>query len=87
MAWSGSTTWADNIDEALLDKGPQIREYLLGKKYNTVGVFRFQLQNGTGRPTFVSAPLSGNMAARLENALLRAIDTKKPIRIIRNAGE
>jgi hypothetical protein len=27
------------------------------------------------------------MAARLENALLRAIDTKKPIRIIRNAGE
>src|SRR6478672_8744053 len=77
---------ADNIDLGLIRKSPEIIKFLKDKDYKNVGVLRFQLKKGKGRATYSGGVINGNMATRLENALLMENDPKNPIGIIHDAS-
>jgi hypothetical protein len=86
VAWAAPAARADAIDLGLIKKAPEIIKYLKDHDYKNVGVLRFQLQKGKGKPSYSAGPINGNMATRLENALLMEIDPKAPIGIIRDAS-
>jgi hypothetical protein len=77
---------ADNLDAELIKRAPDVLRYLQGKGYQNVGVLPFQLQKGKERAGYGTAPISGNMATRLETALTMALDPSKPVGIIHKAG-
>jgi hypothetical protein len=87
-AASAPAARADAIDKALYDKAPEVMKFLKDKDYKNVGVLRFQLKKGKGKVTYSGGVINGNMATRLENALLMETDPKNPnpIGIIRDAG-
>jgi hypothetical protein len=77
---------ADHIDMALVRHAPEILQKLEVRNCRNVGVLPFRLQKGKTPAVYGSAPLSSNMATRLETALLMALDPAKPIGIILKAG-
>ncbi len=85
-AWPTAAARADNIDPALKKKAAAIVKFLKDSRYENVGVLRFQLQKGKGKPTYAAGPINGNMATRLENALLMGLDPDNPIGVIRGAS-
>jgi hypothetical protein len=87
-AASAPAARADAIDKALYDKAPEVMKFLKDKDYKNVGVLRFKLQIGKGKTTYSGGVINGNMATRLENALLMETDPKNPnpIGIIRDAS-
>jgi hypothetical protein len=76
----------ESLDLGLIKKTPEIVKYLKDHDYKNVGVLRFQLQKGKGKPSYSAGPINGDLATRLENALLMETDPKNPIGIIRNAS-
>jgi hypothetical protein len=86
LAATAPAARADNIDLGLIKKAPEILKYLKEHDYKNVGVLRFQVQKGRGKSSYSAGPLNGNMATRLENALLMEIDPKTPVGIIRDAS-
>ena len=74
----------DAIDEAFAKASPQILDKLKAKKAKNVGVLKFLVAEGMGRPTDVGE-LNQTLADRLELALILTVDIQQPIGVIRNA--
>jgi hypothetical protein len=85
-AWASPAVRADNIDVGLVKNAPAVLKFLKDHNYKNVGVLRFQLQKGRRPATYAAGPINGNMATRLENALLLETDTANPVGIIHDAS-
>jgi uncharacterized repeat protein (TIGR04076 family) len=90
-AWvsAGSTVRADHLDQKLMEETPKIVEALRAKGYHNVGVIRFRVKVGNKSDSFSTGMLNGNMAARLENALVvhAGADEKTALGIIHDASK
>jgi hypothetical protein len=64
---------APPLDQALRDNAPKILEKLADKKYKNIGVLKFLVDNGTGKPRDDVGPLNASLADRLEVALVLAL--------------
>jgi hypothetical protein len=85
MAMTSGAGLADNIDRELVRQAPKIMQYLRDKGYKNVGVLTFRMQRGDETTTYRGALINSNMAERLEQALILAIDPEHPINIISQA--
>jgi hypothetical protein len=61
---------ADCLDDLLIEQAPKIVEALRGRGYQNVGVLRFRVRLGSGKETFDAGAINGNLATRLQNALV-----------------
>ncbi|MBL8798097.1 MAG: hypothetical protein JNM56_29640, partial [Planctomycetia bacterium] len=84
-ALSPSWARADNLDKELVKKAPEILKQLQQQGYKNVGVLKFMAKKGKGDLSFNSGAINHNLASRLENALVLAVDPEKPVGIIRDA--
>jgi hypothetical protein len=78
---------ADRLDSRLLEEAPRLVEKLKAKKYDNVGVLRFQVEMPGKKPSY-TAPLSGNLVSRLETGLIIHVDQegRPAMGVIRDAG-
>ena len=83
---AAATARADRLDLKLLQEAPEMVHKLQSKGYQNVGVLPFQLQKGRSPARYGTAPINGNMAARLETALVMSLDPAKPLGVIHKAG-
>ena len=60
---------------------------LQDRQYKNVGVLKFRVKKGTREPSFNVGLLNGNMATRLETALVLVNNEKNPMGITRNASQ
>jgi hypothetical protein len=74
------------LDLALRDNAPKIVEKLRAEKYNNVGVLKFLVDNGSGKPRDNVGPLNTSLADRLEVALVLALKDDS-LGIIANASK
>lgn len=78
---------ADNLDEELIRQASKVMKHLESKNYRNAGVLAFGLKSGDGKPSFDGGLLTNNLGARLENALVLALNPEgKQIGIIRDAS-
>src|SRR5262249_31366901 len=78
---------ADSLDQVLLQKSGKILHHLHRLGYRNVGVLPFIVKKGIRPAGFAQGPISANLPARLENALILAQDPEgKQIGIIRDAA-
>jgi len=77
---SPSLARADKIDQKLTDEMPKVVKYLKDHGYKNVGVLRFRAQKANDKHAhFDMGEINGNMADRLENALvMNAGQAKNP---------
>lgn len=85
LALGPSLARADNLDRELVKKAPEILAHLQKQGYKNVGVLKFMVKKGKSDLSFNSGALNHNLATRLENALILAVDPEKPVGIIRDA--
>jgi hypothetical protein len=76
---------ADNLDLELARQAPRIMEHLRQKGYRDVGVLTFRVQEGDKEAANRGTLISGNLADRLEQALILAIDPERPLNVIADA--
>jgi hypothetical protein len=77
--WAGgSGARADNIDEKLVVEAPKLMQEIYHRGYKNVGVLSFRLEKGQSRPTFHGGMIVTNMADRLQDALVLALNPEKP---------
>ncbi len=74
-----------SLDEAVLQRAPEILKYLRDQKYKNVGVLKFLVQKGNEAPTDNVGPLNLNFTRRLEVALVLS-NPDDGLGIIRNAS-
>jgi hypothetical protein len=85
LALGPSFARADNLDKELVKKAPEILAHLQKQGYKNIGVLKFMVKKGKSDLSFNSGAINHNLATRLENALILAVDPEKPIGIIRDA--
>jgi hypothetical protein len=61
------------LDQALRDNAPKVLKKLADKKYKNIGVLKFLVDNGTGKPRDDVGPLNTSLADRLEVALVLSL--------------
>ena len=76
---------AETIDQALINKTPEILKILQEKKVQNVGVLKFLSAEGKGPVTDVGE-INVTIAERLEMALILEGDLKDHVGVIRNAS-
>jgi len=81
-----SSARADHLDEALIKQSKKIMEDLRTHDYKQVAILKFKVERPDGTITYDAGLINGNLANRLENALILANDLDQPIGITRNAG-
>ncbi len=90
-AWVGvgGAARADRLDQKLLEQAPKIVEALQSKGYHTVGVIRFRVKIGSHPESFTVGAINGNLATRLENALIihAGSDEKTALGVIHDASK
>jgi hypothetical protein len=77
----------DNIDGELLRQAPKVMEYLREQGYENIGVLNFRVSRNGKKPTLFGSLLNNNMADRLKNALILAIDPERPVQVIDKVRE
>src|SRR5262245_6984749 len=75
---------AGTLDQEILKATPPILAALKARGVQNVGVLKFLVAEGKGRPTDVGE-LTQTLADRLELALILTVDVKEPIGVLRNA--
>jgi hypothetical protein len=85
VALGPSFARADNLDKELVKKAPEVLAHLQKQGYKNVGVLKFMVKKGKNELSFNSGSINHNLATRLENALILAVDPEKPVGIIRDA--
>ncbi|MBY0524253.1 MAG: hypothetical protein K2R98_12685 [Gemmataceae bacterium] len=88
LSWSvsGSAARADNIDAELLTASKKVMKDIQDRGYKNVGILKFRVVRGDKPSSFNVGLLNGNMATRLEYALVLVNDDKNPIGITRDAS-
>lgn len=90
-AWvgAGSCVRADNLDQKLLEQAPKIVEALQKQGCQNVGVVRFRAKVGSKAESFGVGAINGNLAVRLENALVihAGSEESKALGVIHNASK
>jgi hypothetical protein len=90
LAWAGgAAARADLLDERLNEEAPKIVEALRKQGYKSVGVLRFRVKQGHRMTeTFSAGPINGNLATRLENALVIHLgsDERQALGVIHDAS-
>jgi hypothetical protein len=79
---------ADDLDHALLKEAPHVLAALREQGYRNVGVLKFGVQKGDGRPSDNAGLLNLDLAHRLTVALVLAnpLDAQKQVGILRDAS-
>ncbi len=79
---------ADNLDVQLNQRVPQLLKALAHEHCKHVGVVKFRVEKEGPRHSFSTTQLGGNLATRLENALILHIheDETRAIGVIADAG-
>jgi hypothetical protein len=80
-----ATSRANTLDSELLRQMPRVIKYLQEKGYRNVGVLTFRLRREGFEPSFQGALINNNMTERLENAMVLARDSEKPVQVISQA--
>lgn len=75
---------ADNIDEELIKRAPDLVKTLEGKGYRNVGVLKFIVKAGKEAPNANIGPLNLVMATRVENALIHGMTPDRPLGVVRD---
>jgi hypothetical protein len=85
---AGAPARAEDLDHALLKQAPRVLTALRTHGYRNVGVLKFRVQKGDGRPGDNAGPLNLDVARRLEIALALAnpIAEDKQLGILRDAS-
>ena len=84
----GSTVWADPIDVKLVERSPQLRDYLIGRGYRNVGVLKFRLKQGNKPVSFSGATIVHSLPDRLESALINSLNQKTAyLGVVRDAAQ
>jgi hypothetical protein len=80
---------ADHMNDKLIEEAPKVLKALRAHGYHNVGVLRFRVQQGSRPESFGAGLLSGNMATRLENALVMHLgsDEKDAVGVIHDASK
>jgi hypothetical protein len=78
---------ADNIDEELILRAPSVMKDLEKHEYKNVAVLKFRVAKGEREPSFNVGLLNGNMATRLETALVLVNNDTNPVGITRDASQ
>ncbi len=78
---------ADNIDAALAQNGPLLKEYLEKNRFKNVGVLKFRTKKGNEDFTFLGGSMNVNMVRRLENMLILIGGEKKSINLLNEPGQ
>lgn len=88
-AWPAlaSPARADVIDKLLFKEIPSVVEQLQNLKCKNVAVFNFQVQAAKADAGHALGRLRTTLATRLENALIMAYDSERPLGVTRGAGE
>jgi hypothetical protein len=88
-AWAAGAARADRLDDRLNANAPKIVEALHTQGVKNVGVLRFRVQHGDKPASFDVGPINGNLATRLENALVihGGGDEKEALGVIHDAGK
>jgi hypothetical protein len=83
-----SATEAPKLEKALHDNAPKIIQKLLERDCRGVGVLKFRVQKGGGRPTDNAGPFNTFVTDRLEAALVLANprDETRQLKLIHNAS-
>src|SRR5712691_1030193 len=68
----------DDLDARLHEQAPKLIEYLQKNNCENVGVLKFLVDRGDGKPSDNAGPLNAGVAGRLEVALLLALRDEKP---------
>jgi hypothetical protein len=76
---------ANTLDSELLRQMPRVMKYLEEKGYRRVGVLTFRLRREGSQPTFQGALINNDMTVRIENAMVLARDSEKPVQVISQA--
>jgi len=78
---------ADGIDVELMKRSGELRDYLLQRRFNAVGVLAFRLQRGNSPPTFQGGLIINSLPERVEAALVVSLEEgKHPLKIVRGAS-
>src|SRR5467141_1148920 len=64
---------SDELDAKLRAAAPAVLKYVKAKKYENVGVLKFLVDRGDGKPTDNAGALNLGLADRLEVALILAL--------------
>jgi hypothetical protein len=83
LAWAQDRT---TLEQAMEKHAAKVIDYLKSKNYQAVGVLKFLVQKGEGKPSDNVGPLNLNIANRLEVALVLA-DPDEKLKLIRHASE
>lgn len=78
---------ADNIDNQLIGKSADLVKSLDSRGFKNVGVLKFLVKKGNAPVDGNAGALNLNMAERVENALILAIDDSSSLGVIRGATE
>ena len=87
--WAAGPARADGLDEVATKNAKGVLAFLKEKGYRTVGVLKFEVQKGGDKgPVYLhTGRMHDAMAARLENALILAVNKADPeLTVIRGAG-
>lgn len=88
LVTSSPTVRADHIDERLLKESARIVKYLKDHNYHTVGVIKFTVKKGDGKPGVDVGTLNEKMAQRIANALIASnTDPKHPLTILQDVSK
>lgn len=79
---------ADRLDSKLNAETPRIIESLQKQGIKNIGVLRFRVQQGNRPASFSTGAINGNLATRLENALIlhAGSDDREILTVINDAG-
>src|SRR5579863_6014933 len=77
-----SAARADHIDEALIQRAPDLVKTLEQRGYKTIGALKFLVKVGKAAPHANIGPMNLVMATRLENALIHGSDPAQPLNVV-----
>ncbi len=78
---------ADHIDDALIQRAPDLVKTLEQRGYKTVGALKFLVKVGQAAPHANIGPMNLTMATRLENAMIHGSDPAQPLNVVRDATQ
>jgi hypothetical protein len=77
---------AGTLDVALMSQVEAIRDHLVERRYESVGVLAFRLQRGKSTPSFEGAMIVQSLADRLESGLIACLRPEHRLLVVHDAS-